>query len=114
MTSDTKSKEIAFEYNKRADEALQKDDPETARKFYLKAIYWDPDETIGTNGIANLEHLAEVYYIQARDLCLQGHKKAAIERFKKVLRYAQENTKYHRYATRQLGKLRSEPPESND
>ena len=102
--------EIALEYNARADAALKADDPETARKFYLKAMRWDPRAVAGKEGLASLRHLAEVYYNQARDLRYSGQKAQAIELFAKVLRYAQEGDNYYRDAKRHLGELRAENP----
>ncbi len=107
-------KEIALQYNKRANNALEKNEPEAARKLYLTAMRWDPRATIGKDGLADLNHRAEVYYKQARDLRYQGRRKKAIELFEKVLRYVEEGSRWHKNAVRQLGEMRTEPPETPD
>ncbi len=104
---------IAMEYNKRADAAQLKDDPETARRFYLKAMSWDPLATAGKDGLASLRHTAHVYYNQARDLRYGGETKKAAELFEKVLRYAQEGDELYKDATRHLSELRALPPEES-
>jgi tetratricopeptide (TPR) repeat protein len=108
LTSRAKSSEIANDYNKRADTALRKDDPEAARKLYLIAMKWDPAMTIGKDGLADLRHLAEITYRKARDHRHAGEKRQAIKLFEKVLRYVPEGATRHKDAKRQLAELRME------
>ncbi|MFH1731317.1 MAG: FHA domain-containing protein [Planctomycetota bacterium] len=108
-------KEIALEYRAMGDLALRKEDnPAKARNLYLTAMRWDPLATTGKSRLADMRHLAEVFYHQARDLRYQGKKKEAIELFEKVRQYVEEGSKFHEMATRQLGELRAELPEKQE
>ena len=110
-----RKKEIALDYRAMGDVALRKEkNPAKARKLYLKAMSWDPLATIGKSRLADMRHLAEVFYHQARDLRYQGQKKRAIELFEKVRQYVEEGNKFHEMATRQLGELRAEFPEKRE
>jgi hypothetical protein len=104
-------KEIALEYNRRADAALADGDPRSARKLYLKAMKWDPLATIGKDGLDSLDHLARVTYVRARDLRNKGgldNLKQALTLFKKVREYVEEGNKYHNWATRQINETQAE------
>ena len=104
-------KEIALDYRAMGDVALQQEkNPAKARKLYMKAMRWDPRATVGKSRLADMRHLAEVFYHQARDLRRQQKPAEAIELFEKVRQYVAEGTKFHEMATRQLGELRADLP----
>jgi len=106
------AKDIAVEYNKLADEALQNGKPRLARKLYLKAMTWDPRATIGKNGLEGLDHLAKTTYNKARDLRYNNRIEEAAELFRKVREYVEEGSKYHNDATRHLRELKALHPDS--
>jgi len=102
------SKDIALDYNRRADIALQKGDGAKARALYLNAMRWDPLATIGREGLRNLDHLALVYYNKARQHRYDGQKKLAIEMFEKTRDYAGEGSKYYQRAGEHIAELKAE------
>jgi hypothetical protein len=109
LAASARRKEIALEYRQMGDAALRKEnDPPKARKFYLTAMTWDPRATIGKDRLADMRHLAEVYYSKARDLRYQKKLKEAVALFEKVRLYVEEGNQFHEKATRQLGEIRAE------
>ncbi len=102
------AKDIALEYNRRADAALRDGNAAEARRLYLKAMSWDPLATTGKDGLANLRHLAEVAYNRARDLEFAGgaeNRRKAIALYEKVMQYVEEGNKYYTWAKRRHGEL---------
>jgi tetratricopeptide (TPR) repeat protein len=104
-----RARDIAEDYNSRAEAALRAEKPKEARKLYLLAMKWDPRATIGKDGLANLLHVAKITYSRARDLRHEGNTEQAIHLFKKVLEYVPEGNQYHQWARRQLSELEMTP-----
>jgi len=104
------ARRIAQKYNARA-RATQQTDPQAARRLFGRAISWDPQHTIGKDGLAELDHTALVLYNQARDKRNAGRTEEAVEMFEDVLRYAEEGSPYYQRASRHLAELRAPQPE---